>query len=120
MKIQLKRVYETFDPDDGKRILVDRLWPRGIRKEQLQLDEWMKEIAPSPALRQWFAHQPERFEEFSIQYEIELTEQPLQNSEMRRLSWIAAQNPITLLYAAKDPIHNHARVLRNLILHMMK
>ncbi|WP_248927220.1 DUF488 domain-containing protein [Paenibacillus hamazuiensis] len=109
---KVKRIYAPPSPQDGVRILVDRLWPRGISKDQASIDEWMKEIAPSPDLRKWFGHRPERFAEFAKLYERELEEDPSHIPLVRRLLETAADRPVTLIYSAKDPIHNHAVVLQ--------
>nr|WP_052835970.1 DUF488 family protein [Thermobacillus composti] len=97
----------------GVRILVDRLWPRGVSKDAASIDEWMKEIAPSPELRTSFSHRPERFEEFASSYERELSEDPLRLGLADRICETARGQTVTLVYAAKDPIHNHAVVLRD-------
>lgn len=108
MALKIKRIYETPDEADGYRILVDRLWPRGVSKEQAAIDEWLKEIAPSPELRDWFGHKPERFEEFRIRYQTELAD----NDTILKIKKLETENKtVTLLYAAKDPEHNHAVVL---------
>lgn len=109
--IQVKRIYEPPSPDDGVRILVDRLWPRGISKERAAVDDWMKDIAPSPELRKWFGHRPERFEEFQTLYERELDENPMSLALADQIRDLASEKTVTLLYAAKDPVHNHAVVL---------
>ncbi len=109
---KLKRVYETPSKEDGYRILVDRLWPRGQRKDAAQLDEWNKDIAPSPALRKWFDHQPERFPAFSAQYREELAAKA---ADLDRLRDIAKKKQVTLLYAAKDEHHNQAIVLKQVL-----
>jgi Uncharacterized conserved protein len=111
--IRIKRIYEPPAPEDGLRVLVDRLWPRGVAKAQASIDEWMKEIAPSPELRTWFGHQSERFKEFIRSYERELSEDPVRLALADRICEAALKRPVTLVYAAKDPIHNHAAVLRN-------
>lgn len=108
--LQLKRVYDLAFPTDGKRILVDRLWPRGLRKETAQIDEWLKDVAPSADLRQWFSHQPERFEVFQELYRRELLEETRQSSCQKIVDW-ADEGPVTLLFAARDRVHNHAQVL---------
>jgi uncharacterized protein YeaO (DUF488 family) len=105
---RIKRVYEPPAAADGTRVLVDRLWPRGLRKEAAALDDWEKDIAPSPALRTWFGHRPERFAEFSRRYRAELAERPEAAARLRSL---ARKGPVTLLYGAHDEEHNHARVL---------
>lgn len=111
MNIQIKRVYDAPEESDGTRILVDRLWPRGIKKETLQLDDWAKVLAPSTEARKAFAHKAENFGEFKGRYEAELD----QSAEAHEyVSMLAASNPpvVTLLYAAKDPQVNHAIVLK--------
>ena len=108
MHVQVKRIYDTPSESDGYRVLVDRLWPRGVSKEHAQLDTWFKDIAPSPELRQWFDHKPERFEEFTIRYREELDHNPAV-AELRDI--ITSHQKVTLLYAAKDPSVNHAVVL---------
>jgi uncharacterized protein YeaO (DUF488 family) len=106
--IRIKRVYEPPDEDDGVRVLVDRLWPRGLHKENAALTLWLKEIAPSAELRRWFGHDPARWTEFSLRYHAELA----QNDEaVARLADLATQVPVTLVYAAHDTKHNHALVL---------
>ncbi|MEC3881859.1 DUF488 domain-containing protein [Parapedobacter sp. 10938] len=109
---KLKRVYEAPSEADGYRLLVDRLWPRGQRKDTAQLDEWNKDIAPSPALRKWFGHQPQRFDAFSAQYREELM---AKSANLDRLREIAKKKKVTLLYAAKDDQHNHAVVLKQVL-----
>lgn len=111
MNIQLKRIYEAPEPDDGLRILVDRLWPRGISKERASLDEWMKEIAPSRELCKWFDHEPSKFAEFRDSYVKELETGPERAELADRLRQSAAAGKVTLLYAAKDTVHNQAQVL---------
>lgn len=106
--VTIKRVYDPAEPSDGYRILVDRLWPRGISKEQAALDMWLKDIAPSPELRTWFDHDPERFAEFTAKYEQELAHNPAVN-ELHQM--LQDNQTVTLLYAAHDPEVNHAKVL---------
>ncbi|MCL6636600.1 MAG: DUF488 family protein [Alicyclobacillus sp.] len=113
--LQLKRVYDPPGPTDGQRILVDRLWPRGLRKAAAQLDAWWPEIAPSPELRSWFAHQPERFPAFRVQYQKELQTVPAARARLQELLAMVQQSPVTLLYAARDPVYNHARVLAEVV-----
>lgn len=109
MDIVTKRAYGEPSKSDGSRVLVDRLWPRGIKKETLALDEWCKGIAPSSELRRWFNHQPERFDEFRNRYIEEL----INNTEPRALlGRYRGGGKLTLVYAAKDPIFNHAKVLQ--------
>lgn len=110
--IQTKRVYLKADPSDGYRILVDRLWPRGMRKEEAQIDLWLKEAAPSNELRKWFNHIPERFDEFSKRYLAELQDSGALDTLQRITSEHATT---TLLYAAKDESHNNAIVLKQLL-----
>jgi len=106
-KIAVKRAYEAPSPSDGKRILVDRLWPRGLRKDAAALDLWAKELAPTPALRKWFDHRPERFAEFRRRYQDELKRNPAMIDVLRYI----ARTRATLLYAARDPAINQAVVL---------
>jgi uncharacterized protein YeaO (DUF488 family) len=108
--MKVKRIYERADSSDGVRVLVDRIWPRGITKENAQLTVWMKEIAPSNELRQWFGHQPERFVEFKQRYEAELAGSSVQEYVEQLRRW-AQEKQVTLLYAAKDEQHNQAVVL---------
>ncbi|MBV2246729.1 MAG: DUF488 domain-containing protein [Lentimicrobium sp.] len=110
--IKIKRIYEDADSSDGYRILIDRLWPRGISKGDAKLDEWNKELAPSTELRKWFDHTPERFEEFKKRYREELKSQ---EDELKRLHSLAKSKTVTLLYAAKDENMNNAVVLREIL-----
>lgn len=112
MTIRLKRIYDAKADDDGQRILVDRLWPRGIKKEDAQIDLWLRDIAPSPTLRQWFGHDPERWTEFRKRYREELGQNESALAELRARS---KHQVVTLLFAAKDMEHNHAIVLRDLL-----
>ena len=109
------RVRRIYDPpgEDGQRVLVDRLWPRGITRERAALEAWVPELAPSPALRRWFGHDPERWVEFRRRYRTELLAQA---AGLERLRESAARGPVTLLYGARDPEHNHALVLREVLL----
>jgi len=110
MKIQIKRVYEKPDPKDGFRILVDRLWPRGLTKEKAAVNLWLKDIAPSTELRKWFGHDPEKWKEFQKKYLKELKE----NKEaVDTLKEHLKKGTVTLLYAAKDEAHNEAEVLKD-------
>lgn len=108
-RFQVKRIYEQYDDSDGTRILVDRLWPRGVAKSAARLDGWLKEITPSPELRQWFGHRPERFAEFARKYEWELSTDETKRALVGEL--LSLSGTVTLLYAAKDERHNHAVVL---------
>lgn len=110
--MKIKRIYEEPDPCDGRRILVDRLWPRGLSKERARVDWWLKEIAPSDELRRWFGHDPARWQEFRARYRSELKGQRALLDELKSL---ARKEPVTLLYAAKDQEHNNAVVLRELL-----
>lgn len=111
-EIGLKRVYDAPEHGDGVRVLVDRLWPRGMRKEDLKMDLWLKDVAPSPDLRHWFGHDPGRWAEFQIRYRQELN---AGNPEIARLMALAGKEKVTLLYAAHDLAHNHALVLRDFL-----
>jgi uncharacterized protein YeaO (DUF488 family) len=113
MEIVVKRVYEPADPADGRRILVDRLWPRGIAKERASWDQWLKDIAPSAELRRWSHHDPAKWPEFVERYGRELDEQP---ELVRHLRDLAAKEPLTLLYAARDTERNNAVALRDYLL----
>ncbi|MCH2450773.1 MAG: DUF488 domain-containing protein [Gracilimonas sp.] len=110
--IQIKRIYEDASEKDGYRVLVDRLWPRGVSKEAAQLDEWNKKISPSPELRKWFDHDPEKFEEFKKRYKTELADR---EDVIDELFENADDHKLTLLYAAKDETHNHAIVLKEFL-----
>ena len=110
-QINVKRVYEDPEPSDGLRILVDRLWPRGIAKEKANIDHWMKEVAPSTELRKWFGHAPERFEGFKERYVAELAEEAVQPYLRQLLAW-SREEGITLLYAKKEKLYNHALILK--------
>lgn len=116
MGIEIKRIYEPGQSADGKRILVDRLWPRGMSKERAALDGWMKDAAPSPELRTWFAHQGERFAEFSGRYRFELDTDPVKREAVARLLAMEKEGTVTLLYAAQSPKINHAIVLQKYLL----
>lgn len=109
MRIRIKRIYDSLAEDDGFRVLVDRLWPRGVKKADARLDLWAKELAPSPELRKWFAHDDAKFSEFQKRYRVELAEKQQLIDELIQT---AAESPITLLFAAKNLHCNHAVVLR--------
>jgi uncharacterized protein YeaO (DUF488 family) len=108
------RVYEQAEQSDGKRVLVDRLWPRGLSKERAHLDEWLKAVAPSDELRRWYGHQPARFAEFKDRYKAELT-QPERARALSHLRKEARSGPMTLLTATKDLEHSEAEVLAQLL-----
>ncbi|MBN9522137.1 DUF488 family protein [bacterium] len=107
-RISLVRAYEAGRQDCGYRVLVDRLWPRGVKKEDLPLDEWAKDLAPSPGLRRWFGHRPERWDEFRQRYTEELRSRP---EAIGRLLKVAARRRVALLFGARDVEHSHAVVL---------
>ena len=111
--VQLKRAYEPPAASDGKRILIDRLWPRGVSKARAAIDGWLKEIAPSAALRKWFGHDPARWQEFRKRYAAEIREHPEALRELRRR---AREGPVTLVYSARDEAHNDAVLLREILL----
>lgn len=112
MSIAIKRVYEPPAPTDGTRLLVDRLWPRGMRKEDAHVDHWMKDIAPSDALRKWFHHDPVHWDEFDRRYRAELADKGELLDEIRAM---AAKGPVTLVYGAKDEANNQAVILARLL-----
>ncbi len=112
-KLRIKRIYEPPEKTDGYRVLVDRLWPRGISKERAAVDVWLKKIAPTPGLRLWFGHDPDKWAEFRNKYLKELKANKIATDEAR--NYINAHDVVTLLYAAKDPDHNHALVLKELL-----
>ncbi len=111
MSVSIKRVYETPLPADGMRVLVDRLWPRGIRKEEARIDWWLKEVAPSTALRKWYGHDPEKWPEFQKQYRSELGVNPA----LAELKKLCLRGKVTLVYAARDEMHSHALVLLSIL-----
>jgi uncharacterized protein YeaO (DUF488 family) len=110
--VRLKRVHEPAEHADGYRVLVDRLWPRGISRERARLDRWDRELAPSAALRTWFGHDPDRFEEFRRRYREELRDHRPELAELRRR---ARSGTVTLVYAARDTEHNDAVVLAEVL-----
>jgi uncharacterized protein YeaO (DUF488 family) len=109
-RVQVRRIYDAPMPDDGARVLVDRLWPRGVSKERAQLDEWCKQIAPSTELRTWYHHAPELFDEFSRRYTAELDD-PEPAAALAHLKDLAGQSTLTLLTATKNPDISEAAVL---------
>ncbi len=111
-QVDIKRVYEQAADEDGVRILVDRLWPRGVSKERAALSGWLKDVAPSPDLRRWWHHDPDRFEDFARRYRTELDGNPALED---LLSIVREHDRTTLVYAAKDPAVNHALILRDYI-----
>jgi uncharacterized protein YeaO (DUF488 family) len=112
MDVRLKRAYDPAEAADGYRVLVDRLWPRGVSKEKAQLDEWARELAPSSELRTWFGHDPARFDEFRRRYLEELAAHEATLAELRER---ASEGTLTLVYAARDSEHNDAVVLADLL-----
>ncbi|MGD0230960.1 MAG: DUF488 domain-containing protein [Syntrophorhabdales bacterium] len=112
--IKVKRIYDslTAEPGDGRRVLVDRLWPRGLRKDDVFVDEWMKELAPSTALRKWFSHDPAKWEEFKKRYRQELNEK---TELFEHVKTEARYGNITILYSAKDREHNNAVALKEFL-----
>lgn len=110
--ILIKRAYESWAPRDGRRILVDRLWPRGVAKEKAHVDEWLKDIAPSAGLRTWFGHDPAKWDEFRERYRQELSDHWDLLNNLKRM---AQEETVTLLFAAKDHEHNNAVVLKEVL-----
>ena len=113
MKVEIKRAYDDLGETQGYRVLVDRFWPRGIKKEELRLDEWAHTLAPSTELRKWFGHDPARWESFRARY---LDELKSSEEELARLRGIACRQPLILLYSARDETHNQAVVIRAALL----
>lgn len=111
-QIKIKRIYDTPLVDDGLRILVDRLWPRGISKEKAHIDYWEKEIAPSNELRKWFGHKPEHFKEFENKYIKELKQQ---NELLKKIKDLSVEQTVTLIYSAKDTKMNQAVILKKVL-----
>ena len=116
-QVDIKRVYEQAADEDGIRILVDRLWPRGVSKERAALSGWIKDVAPSSDLRRWWHHDPDRFEDFARRYRTELDDNPAMGD---LLSIVREHDRTTLVYAAKDPAVNHALILRDYIRHALE
>ena len=110
--VRIKRVYDDPAPDDGIRVLVDRIWPRGISKERAQIDHWLKEVSPSTGLRKWFGHDPRRWDEFRQRYRNELAENPAPFEELVEL---VRNGPVTLVYSARDEEHTQAIALREMV-----
>jgi len=113
-QVRIKRVYETPEPEDGQRVLIDRLWPRGLKREDARLDDWLREVAPGDELRRWFGHDPARWEEFQARYRHEL-EDEAHVAALKKLRELAQRGPLTLVFAAKDTEHCNAQVLRALL-----
>ncbi len=110
--LKVKRIYDPVSAEDGKRILIDRLWPRGLKKETAHVDEWLKEIAPSDELRNWFGHEPAKWEEFKRRYRKELAKK---TELLERIKAAAEKGTVTLLFAAKDVDHNNAVALEEFL-----
>jgi uncharacterized protein YeaO (DUF488 family) len=111
--VKLKRAYERPSAGDGTRILIDRLWPRGVKKADAAIDHWAKDIAPSTALRKWFGHDPVLWQEFRNRYAVEVHEH---REQMDKLRAVARQDPVTLVYSAHDEVHNDAVALKDFLL----
>jgi uncharacterized protein YeaO (DUF488 family) len=110
--VKIKRIYESASPDDGKRIYIDRLWPRGMKKKEVKIDEWLKDISPSDSLRKWFGHDPSKYTEFKRRYTKEIEK----HSEiLERIKMEAKKETVTLLFSAKDVEHNNATVLKEIL-----
>ncbi len=109
--VKIKRAYEDSSDDDGVRVLVDRVWPRGVTKEEAHIDWWAKEVAPSTELRKWFGHKPELYPEFKRRYKAELKS----NEALPRLKELVKEGDVTLVYGAKDEEHNQATVLKEVL-----
>lgn len=117
MPVEIKRVYDDAEKSDGLRVLVDRLWPRGLSKEDAQVDEWLKEVGPSKELRQWFDHDPDKFDEFKKKYKDELDNNEQQQEELKKLKDLTIKHKknLTLVYGAKDEKNNQAVVLKEIL-----
>lgn len=112
LDVRTKRAYDPPEPSDGYRVLIDRVWPRGVKRTDLKLDEWARELAPSAELRRWFGHDPDRFDAFRERYRAELASHRETLAELRRR---AREAPLTILYGARDREHNNAIVLAELL-----
>ena len=110
MTLRVKRVYEEPETSDGERILVDRIWPRGISKDEARFSDWRRDLAPSNELRRWFGHESDRWEEFKVRYRAEL-EEAGKTGDLRDIAHRAREENVTLLFGAKDTKHNNARAL---------
>ena len=109
-EVRVRRVYDDPSPEDGRRVLVDRIWPRGLAKARAGIDEWAKDVAPSTELRRWYGHEPARFEEFRRRYQAELAE-PQRQAALRHLRELVRSGPLTLVTATRDIDHSQAAVL---------
>jgi len=117
VSIRLKRVYDKPPKSDGRRVLVDRIWPRGLNKDEARIDEWLKEIAPSAGLRKWFAHDPARWKEFKGRYAAELNKN---REQVEQLARSTRKRSVTLLFGAKDTEHNNAVALKEYLMSKVK
>lgn len=117
--VRLQRAYDDPTPDDGHRVLVDRVWPRGRTREQLRLDAWARDLGPSTQLRTWFGHDPARWEEFRRRYHAELAD-PARAQALDALAEQALLGPVTLVYGARDTEHNQARVIADALEHRLR
>jgi uncharacterized protein YeaO (DUF488 family) len=113
-EIRMKRAYDETAAEDGTRVLVERLWPRGLSKERAKIDVWLKDVAPSAELRKWYGHDPEKFAEFRTRYEAELREEPARGA-LEELRGMAAKGPVTLIFATHDVEHSGAEVLHEVL-----
>ena len=116
-KIALKRVYDEPEASDGTRVLVDRLWPRGVSKERASIDLWLKDVAPSAELRKWYSHDPAKFDEFRHRYEDELATEPA-HTAVHKLRELTKHGQVTLVFSAHDADHSNAAVLRDYLMHL--
>jgi uncharacterized protein YeaO (DUF488 family) len=110
--VKIKRIYDPVSSDDGKRILIDRLWPRGVKKEEAKIDEWLRDVAPSNDLRKWFSHDPSKYQEFKKRYVKELEKK---SELLERIKKEAKKETVTLLFSAKDTEHNNATALKEIL-----
>jgi len=117
--LKIKRAYDKPEPDDGKRILIDRLWPRGISKSEAEIDEWLKDLGPTTELRKWFGHDPEKWEEFKRKYIQELSN-PDKGAILRNIARTAEHTSVTLVYSARDTEHSDVKVIEELVNRLMK
>jgi uncharacterized protein YeaO (DUF488 family) len=118
--VKTKRIYDKVEKDDGIRVLVDKLWPRGLKKEEIKIDLWLKRVAPSTELRRWFSHDPSRWKEFCEKYKQELTKDEEKRKALMELIKLASRGNLTLIYSAKDKEHNNAVVLKKLVESLLK
>ncbi len=110
--VKIKRIYDPVSSDDGKRILIDRLWPRGIKKEEAKIDEWLRDVAPSDELRKWFSHDPSKYQEFRKRYGKEVEKK---SELLERIKKEAKKETVTLLFSAKDTEHSNATALKEIL-----